>query len=579
MAYPIELKNKAKRLFLSGLKPSEIQERLNLKSSRIIYYWADTDGWGELLAFDKPINALDRRLNRLLEKNDGLSSKELNEIERLIAVRDKLKRQEQPKPYEPKDLTKQVKGKKKDKPLKNDISSLTKAVLDDWLDKNLFDYQKRLITAKNDPLTCRSRNVLKSRQIGFTWYFAIEALCDAIITGDNQLFLSASKRQAFQFKRYMINFAKEFGIELKGSDEIELSNGAVLKFLSTNSATAQSYNGHLYIDEYFWIPKYKNLKDVADGMATHANWRMTYFSTPSTLNHEAYPIWSGDEYLNRKDKYAKNKTWPTTEELHKGALCPDGTWRIIIDVEDAVKGGCNLINIERLRLEKTPEVFAQLYMCQFIDESMSVFKLHHLEKCLADPSRWTDFIKTAARPFGDKPVWIGYDPSRTGDLASCVVLAVPDEPGGKFRILEKFQLSGQSFAFQAAKIKRLTERYNVQHIGIDTTGMGYGVFELVKDFFPRAAAIHYSLETKTGLVLKTLDVMVNSRLVWDGAYSEIASAFLTIKQTTTQGGHITYSTNRTTTTGHADIAWAIMHALIKEPLNTNKQRRSRYAFM
>ena len=32
------------------------------------------------------------------------------------------------------------------------------------------------------------------------------------------------------------------------------------------------------------------------------------------------------------------------------------------------------------------------------------------------------------------------------------------------------------------------------------------------------------------------------------------------------GDQISYATNRTASTGHADIAWAIMHAMIYEPL-------------
>ncbi|MGK7630792.1 terminase large subunit domain-containing protein, partial [Salmonella enterica] len=39
------------------------------------------------------------------------------------------------------------------------------------------------------------RNILKSRQIGATWYFAFEAFENAVMTGDPQIFLSASKVQ------------------------------------------------------------------------------------------------------------------------------------------------------------------------------------------------------------------------------------------------------------------------------------------------------------------------------------------------------------------------------------------------
>ncbi|EPW0457716.1 TPA: terminase family protein, partial [Escherichia coli] len=75
---------------------------------------------------------------------------------------------------------------------KNDVSGLTAEMLDEWARKNLYAYQ----------LHCREnrhrerRFILKSRQIGMTWYFAWEAFEDAVVTGDNQIFFSASRVQA-----------------------------------------------------------------------------------------------------------------------------------------------------------------------------------------------------------------------------------------------------------------------------------------------------------------------------------------------------------------------------------------------
>ncbi|MCV5209432.1 terminase family protein, partial [Escherichia coli] len=69
------------------------------------------------------------------------------------------------------------------------------------------------------------RNILKSRQIGATWYFAFEAFENAVLTGDPQIFLSASKVQAEYFRSYIVNIAEQyFGITLTGNP-IRLSNG------------------------------------------------------------------------------------------------------------------------------------------------------------------------------------------------------------------------------------------------------------------------------------------------------------------------------------------------------------------
>lgn len=596
--YSLEVKEAAKRLYLRRASVKEIQAQLKLPNVRIIYYWIRQGSWDEMLTDEEPVTAVSRRITLILEKTEPLTTGELDELERLTTLRERLLKQssksappqvsgrdrpeaddaQEGRPHQDDGQRERRsnKGKKREKVQKNDISQLTEV---DFLDKfisKMYRYQQELFEAKQNPLTRRIRNILKSRQVGLTYYFAGEAFMDAVLTGDNQVFLSASRAQSEIFRSYIIGFAKSwFNIELTGNP-IVLSNGAELRFLSTNSSTAQGYHGHVYVDEYFWIRDFEKLSTVASAMGTHKKWRKTYFSTPSAVSHQAYPFWTGEAFRNSKRGKKAGGTWPEEAAYTQGALCPDGQWRKTITLDDAIAGGCDLFDVEQLQLEYDDDKFQQLFYCKFIDSTQSAFGLKDLENCYSDLTLWEDFAPDDARPFGHRPVWVGYDPSRTRDDATCVVVAPPDEAGGKFRILEKHSWRGQSFTFQAAQVKKITERFNVQHIGIDTTGVGYGVYDLVKDFYPRVMQIHYSLETKTRLVLKAQDVIQAGRLEWEAGWTDIAQAFLTIKRGTTNGGQITFSASRTEATGHADIAWSIMHALYNEPLNTNKRRRSRY---
>lgn len=602
MYYSTEVKEAAKRLFLRRCKAKEIQAQLGLPNVRIVYYWIRNGGWEDMLTDEEPLTAISRRITLLLEKPEALSKGELDELDRLITQRERLAKQ-CAKPAAPReeadtvpaeDQSRRERGNngqrrrsekgegKKAKAPKNDVSTLTEV---DFLDKfisKMYGYQKELFAAKQNPLTARIRNILKSRQVGLTYYFAGEAFMDAVLTGDNQVFLSASRAQSEIFRSYIVSFAQEwFGLELTGNPIVLSKDGkpwAELRFLSTNSSTAQGHHGHVYVDEYFWIKDFEKLNKVASAMATHRKWRKTYFSTPSAVTHQAYPFWSGESFRNRKKKRGTPAVaeWPAATNYSAGALCPDGQWRKTITILDAINGGCDLFDLEQLQLEYDDDAFEQLFMCKFIDSSQGAFHLSDLERCYSDLSLWTDYDPDDPRPYGNSPVWIGYDPSRTRDDATCVVIAPPLEQGAKFRILEKHSWRGQSFKYQASQIKLLTERFNVQHIGIDTTGIGYGVFDMVRDFYPRAQSIHYSLEAKNALVLKAQDTIQHSRIEWDAGWPDVAQAFLTIKRGTTSSGQITYSASRTEATGHADIAWAIMHALYNEPLNNNRQRRSRY---
>ncbi|BDZ85749.1 hypothetical protein VEE68_01960 [Escherichia coli] len=145
-------------------------------------------------------------------------------------------------------------------------------------------------------------------------------------------------------------------------------------------------------------------------------------------------------------------------------------------------------------------------------------------------------------------MWIGYDPAKgtqNGDSAGCVVVAPPAVPGGKFRILERHQWRGMDFRAQADAIKKLTEQYNVTYIGIDSTGVGHGVYENVKAFFPAVREFVYNPNVKNALVLKAYDIISHRRLEFDAGHTDIAQSFMAIRRATTASGNRpTYEASR-----------------------------------
>ncbi|MDC6836022.1 terminase, partial [Escherichia coli] len=129
--------------------------------------------------------------------------------------------------------------------------------------------------------------------------------------------------------------------------------------------------------------------------------------------------------------------------------------------------------------------FNMLFMCVFVDDKESVFKFDDLVRCGVDVSTWEDFHPEEPMPFGNREVWGGFDPARSGDNATFVVLAPPLVAAERFRVLEKHHWRSMSFQFMAERIRSIKARYNMTFIGIDVTGLGYGVFELVQGFARR----------------------------------------------------------------------------------------------
>lgn len=557
-------RKRARQLFFQGYSVGEIAKQIK-KPYSTVDSWKRRDGWREAPVHERVGATIDQRLCLLIDKEhktDG-DFKEIDQLSKQLERMARVKKYQ--KGGNEADLNPKVKNRNKNqrhKKHKNYLSEEDEVALRDAFEEPLFDFQRTWL----DNIKQRIRNILKSRQIGATWYFAREAFMNALETGDNQIFLSASRNQAEVFRTYIVEFVREVtGKTLKGNPLI-LPNGATLYFLSTNSRTAQSYHGHLYVDEYFWIPRYKDLNKVASGMAAHKKWRKTYISTPSTLGHEAYGFWSGRDFNKGRADNDKVEIDTSHEALKDGKLCADGQWRQVITIEDAGSAGCDLFDIDALKLEYAPDDFANLFMCVFVDDAHSVFKLKTLQSCMVDGwHAWTDFRPIRKRPFGHKEVWIGYDPSRTQDNASCVVIAPPGLDGGKFRVLETLRFNNMNFEHQAKEIRKLTKKYNVTHIGIDASGMGIGLYELVKGFFPRALKITYSVEVKNRLVAKAKHIIDNGRFEFDASQTDMANAFMSIHRTATASGkQITYQASRTETTGHADVAWAAMHAVANE---------------
>ena len=598
-AWKFDPRRHARSLYWRGWGVSQIAEEFALHGvandngkaipRATIESWKQRDKWDEAPSIRKIEDGLEIRLLTLIAKEKKTSADlvEMDALSRQIESLARVRRYEQPGGHSG-DINEKVGNRNagpRKKPKKNHFTAEQAAELKRIFLEGLYDYQLTWWNA----LSQRTRMILKSRQIGATYYFAFEALIDAIETGRNQIFLSASKAQAHQFRSYIVSFAKLVGVTLGGDPMLITSDlrpeeeaAAELHFLGTNFRTAQGRHGNFYFDEFFWVHSFEELNKVASGMATHKKWRKTYFSTPSSVAHPAYPYWTGERRNRRRKKEERVSIDVSHAALAAGSVGPDRIWRHIVNIVDAEAGGCDLFDIEELKDEYAPDEFANLFMCDFVDDSQSAFRFNDMIACGVDSLvDWTDFNIEAARPYGNRAVWAGYDPqeSETGDNAALVIAAPPLMEGGQFRILERHQLRGLDFEQQAEFIKAVLSRYNCTYLGVDAKGVGAGVYQLLAK--PGAmpgcavAKIEYSLELKAQMIMKAQNVIRRGRFLFDVAYLDIVSAFVSIKKTlTTSGRNVTFKAGRGGDDGHADLAWATMHILMNEPLDGKEKPKS-----
>lgn len=192
---------KALGLYLRQYKPAEVAQAVGV-AVRTVQQWISKFDW-KAMRDDAPVELMLRQRIAYLLWLDQKHDEQLKELEMLLAQ--KRKRDEaESRPHRPASSHSEgnQRGRKPNK-VKNDVSHITRTVLDEFREKTFFEYQKEIHAHKCNPELNEFRFYLKSRQIGLTYYFAYEAFEDAVLNGDNQVFLSASRKQSEIFKNYI----------------------------------------------------------------------------------------------------------------------------------------------------------------------------------------------------------------------------------------------------------------------------------------------------------------------------------------------------------------------------------------
>lgn len=552
-------------LFAMGMSVSEISKHLEENRSTV-ESWKQRDGWEKADLFDDVTLGLKVRYMALTFM-DGKSNANYKEMDFIGGQFERWARIERYREGgNQADLNPKLENrndKPKKRKLKNQLTDDDLKLLEQAFEDFLFIYQQEWMQAieESDIFI-----LLKSRQIGATHIIALWALIDLLKTGKNKIFMSASKAQAYQFIEYIKAFVLEVcGIELTG-DPIVINGPvkqATVYYLGTNALTAQGRHGDVIMDEFFWIRKFLQFKKVASAMASQKMYKEIYMSTPSSILHEAYKFWTGTD---------SGRKLPIEIDVSKAALkmpvkCVDGKTRQIVTLSDAEDKGCDLFDRQKLLNQYGDDEFSNLYDCEFIDDSGSYFPLKIITPNMVDSWQvWKDF-KPNETPHYQGEVWLGYDPSFTGDNAALAVIAPPRTPLEPYRILEVKQFKGLSAQEQALYIKKVCGRYNVMFIGIDNTGNGIAVAEHVAKFFPALTRLNYNPELKIRMGLRAKELFQKRRLHFDAGLTTVAKAFLSVKKALTSGGgNKTLITTRSAENGHGDMAWAIMNGLENAPI-------------
>ena len=187
-------RRQAALLFWQGYSVPQIAEQLQVKRPTV-QSWKQRDKWEETAPLNRVEFTLEARLIQLYAKPD-LTAHDFKVADFLARQMERLARVNRyGQTGNEADLNPNVanrnKGEKK-KPKKNFFSEEAIEKLEEIFLEQSFDYQLEWWRAG---LAHRIRHILKSRQIGATFYFAREALLQALKTGHNRYFCRPVRRK------------------------------------------------------------------------------------------------------------------------------------------------------------------------------------------------------------------------------------------------------------------------------------------------------------------------------------------------------------------------------------------------
>ena len=398
------------------------------------------------------------------------------------------------------------------------------------IDEILLPWQRKWVRD-----SARFKIGLWSRQTGKSFSTSCEAAEDSAAQPKNSsnlwVCLSAGERQALEWMEKAKKWAEALKVtvdsyeEIRDSanalmsrSEIRFANGARIIAIPANPDTARGYSGNLVLDEFaihekpaeIWAAIYPSITNPLTGVK-----KLRIVSTPKGRGNKFADLWEHNE------KYSKHK----------------------VTIEDAVRMGLP-IDIEELKAGvDDPDIWAQEYMCEFIDNTSVLLPYELIGKCESDH----------ISDDGVSPIFIGMDIGRQKDLSVIVTAA---KLGDVLSIVSVDTLRKMPFADQLDILLAKGRERRVQRVCIDSTGIGAMLAEeAARKGGGKFEGVQFNVQTK-GEMYALMRRKFEERSVRIPVSRDLREDLHAVQRIVSTGGNVTYSAPRNAD-GHSDRAAAL----------------------
>jgi len=500
--YPASTKAQAKDLYLAGLSARAVGERLGVPTPTIDY-WQRSGQWdrGTVTSSREGLIKAIARLSsqRTLSPDDSHALDKLTKsLERLDKAAAAERRAQTPKKRAgPKNAAARA-------------ALLAQALAPEF---GLYPYQRAFLEDAG-----RFRAVLKSRQIGFSYVLALDALLEAS-GGRDAVIVSASQDQADLLIGYAQRHAEKLGLELLAlsRSELVLDHGAKVISRPANVRTVQGFSGSLYLDEFAWMPDARKMWEAAVPVIVAVKGRLTVCSTPYDQGSLFYQLVEDPEH--RYPQFSRAR----------------------LTLSDAVAQGLPVDEAE-LRGLFDSDAYQRLFQNAWFDDAESYFTCDEVKACVGDCLN----VTTGAALHG------GYDVGRTTDASELILV----EGGDAVAVRLRKTLKRAPFAEQKAVLESHLRAYRVKQLHIDATGMGANLAEDLQRSYPSVVRpVWFTQALKEELAVNLKKLFEERKIVIPNDPNLIAQIH-GIKRIAKERG-FSYDATRNREIGHADAFWAL----------------------
>ena len=414
----------------------------------------------------------------------------------------------------------------------------------------LYPFQKNWVLDKS-----RFKIGFMCRQIGKSFIVALEAVDDAIETGDDWVLLSAGERQSKELMQKVHLHCKAYSIAASDIEEtffedtrytlltITLPNGARIMGLPANPDTARGFSANVVLDEFaFHTDSGAIWKALFPTISR--GYKIRIVSTGQGKGNKFYAIWTGD------NQWSKH----------------------FVDIYQAVADGVPH-NIEELKEGiDDEEAWQQEFENKFIDEASTLLSYELIASCVDDsiPQEilYDDFNISAFDLELQGATYQGVDIGRKRDLT---VFWMNEQVGDVYWSRSILVLPKIKFRAQQELLSQLIRKFDVTRSCIDQNGIGAQLAEDTIDELGshRVEGVDFTNKNKSDLAVRTLRMFQDKR-VRIPVSRKLRDDLHGIKKTTTVAGNIRFDAERTKE-GHADRFWALALSLMASEEGTIPQ--------